>query len=100
MGGCRKFHGPQVGIPISSDTFKKYPLEIRKAWRILDKWKIHIHKELGREITQEDMDNMPEKVKQTMDLVEKTPIPDFEGATGKDSCYITSLRLQAAKSLL
>lgn len=91
----------QVGIPIEPHTFKRYPRRARRAWKILDKWKIRIHKNLDREITQEDMDKIPKKVKEAMDLIEKTLIPGYEdeGATGKDSCYITSLRLQAAKSL-
>jgi len=97
MEGCR---GPCLGIPIEGDTFEKYPDNVKEAWLILDKWVINIHKKLNRDVTQEDMGKMPEKVKEAMELINKTPIPDFEGVTGKDSCYMVSLLFEVNNGVL
>lgn len=92
--------GPCLGIPIEDDTFEKYPDNVKEAWLILDKWVLNIHKNLGRDITQDDVDKMSGKVKQAMNLVNEASIPGFEGKKGKDSCYMVSFLLEANNGVL
>lgn len=78
--------GRHAGIPIQDFTFKQYSAELQAAWNSLDSWL------KGRQNDNLSLSKseMPDDIVSAYNLIKETPIPGFEGHTGKDSCYIVN----------
>lgn len=79
---------PPYGIPIPDEIHDQYPDEVKGAWREFDAWWQAAQDEAIEAGVQVSRASMPEDVREAMDLILETPIPTYEGATGKDSCYM------------
>jgi len=86
---CMYMNVGHPGIAILDEIHKKYPKNVQKAWEILNSWvkKAQVDSEDGY-IKRSDM---PKDVREAMQLILDTLIPGYEGATGKDSCYMIKL---------
>ena len=79
---------PPHGIPIPEEVHQLYSDELKKAWHTFHEWWEQAY--LCSDSKVVSRSNMPEEVRQAMDLILETPIPGYEeeGITGKDSCYM------------
>lgn len=81
--------GPPYGIPIPREIHELYSDELKQAWVTFDAWWKEASSETEGPISRS---SMPEEVKQAMHLILDTAIPEHEGATGRDSCYMTGVQ--------
>ncbi len=72
------------GIPITSDIHEKFPDDVKEAWEIFHEWWVKTFD--GAHPV--NLSKMPLEVSEAFEKMKDAPIPDFDGATGKDSCYI------------
>lgn len=91
---CHSFD-PPFGIPIPKEIHEQFPADVKKAWKTFHEW----WQEANASITEGlvDSKSMPTNVRAAYDLINKTPIPGYDGATGADSCYMIGVKTQMSE---
>jgi len=87
--GCMHMNPSQVGIAIPAEIHEQYPENVQKAWEILDDWVKQAQEDSEDGYLKKS--DMPEEVKEAMQLILDTPIPGYDGAKGDKSCYMVKL---------
>lgn len=88
---CFSMHqGPPFGVPIPDETHEKFPPEVKAAWEKFDGW----WKQAQDGEVEMSRSAMPADVRQAMETIKSSPIPDSEGYTGADSCYMVGVEGQ------
>lgn len=77
--------GPK-GIPISAAVHEQFPDDVKAAWDVLNNWWQDAREKSKGELI--PMSTMPARAKEAMELINRTPIPGYDGYTGADSCYM------------
>lgn len=96
MCGCGGGYPMQMGIPIERETHKKYSHKLKFAWWLFNSWWKRAWK--LADWGSVDPKSMPKMIKWAFDLINKTPIPGYENATGTDSCYMVGVKMRLVDS--
>lgn len=72
------------GIPIEEETHEQFPQEVKDAWEDFHEWWVR-NFDGYHPIKWSDV---PAKIKADFDIMCAAKIPGYDGATGKDSCYV------------
>lgn len=81
-----------AGIPIPSDIHEQYAPNVKAAWETFHGWWKDACEKTDGELV--DPKTMPTDVRKAFDLINETPIPTYEDATGADSCYMIGVKSQ------
>jgi hypothetical protein len=87
------YGGPPYGIPIDKETHEMYSPELKAAWVLFDGWWQKAMEEADGNPVK--LSEMPEDVRKAFDLIRITPIPEYEGTTGVDSCYMQAVDMHS-----
>ncbi len=86
----RNFGGPLYGIPIPHEIHERFPEEIKNAWETFNDWWQNVLAD-GNPISRK---NIPENIVEAYEIMKAAPIPEHDGATGADSCYVYGVEMR------
>ena len=81
------FNTPTGGVLIPDYIQDLYPKEIQDAWDNFHNWWIDQERPVSRA-------SMPPDVAKAFELIKTSPIPEHDGLTGADSCYVLIVESQ------
>lgn len=87
---------PPLGIPIPHEIHRQFPIGVRWAWFWFHAWwkkALKVSDRSGKPVRRSDMSWLTAYY---YSIIKAAPIPDHDGATGEDSCYIKGVEMQFA----
>lgn len=77
-------------IPIPDEVYERFPQEVKTAWETFNDWWQDVLA-LGNPVSHKDM---LENVAKAYEIMKAAPIPGYDDATGKDSCYVHGVEMR------